>query len=130
MTLHVYYEHKCPACQAFFIPFEPGVPCPNCGRAADEVFDFVPQAASSLEFNLKTYGSYAPPAWYVGSLGDHCLRLLFTVFEAFRTREDPAEDFETCLDRKLASLDWGGQLYFEKHLRALALKVHAAMGTA
>jgi len=127
MTWHVPYEHRCGGCQAFFIPYAPGVNCPKCGRASSEVFDFVPQAAASLRLNLKNYGGYLPPAWYVGSLGDHCLRLLFTGFEAFRTREDPAETFEACLDRKLAAMDWGEQFYLLGHVRDLALKVRARL---
>ena len=67
MTVHVRYEHKCAACQAFYIPYAPGVACPQCGRQESEVFDFVPQAVESLRFNLRSYGSYLPPAWYVGS---------------------------------------------------------------
>jgi hypothetical protein len=127
MTLHVYYEHQCAGCQAFFIPYQPGVRCPKCGQAAAEVFDFVPQAASSLRFNLASYGSYLPPAWYVGSLGDHCLRLLFAAFEAYRTRADQAEGFADCLERKLTSMQWGEQTYMLGHVRDIALKVRAAL---
>ena len=78
MTVHVHYEHRCAGCGAFFIPYEPGLPCPKCAAPAAEAFDFIPQAAASLRFNLQSYGGYLPPAWYVGSLGDHCLRLLFS----------------------------------------------------
>ena len=126
MTLHVYCEHQCAGCQAFFIPFAPGLDCPRCGRPSEESFDYVPQAAASLRFNLEAYGSYQPPAWYVGSLGDHCLRLLFGLFEAFRTREDQAETFEACLERRLGAMDWGEQPYLRDHVRALALQVRAA----
>lgn len=127
MTVHVHYEHRCAGCSAFFIPYAPGVSCPKCGRAAAEVFDFIPQAAASLRFNLESYGSYLPPAWYVGSLGDHCLRLLFSAFEAWRTRPDPAEGFESCLERKLGAMEWGDQIYMLAHVRDLAAAARAAL---
>ena len=130
MTIHVYYEHRCGACGAFYIPFAPGVACPKCGRIEGEVFDFAAQAASSLRFNLQAYGKYLPPAWYVGSLGDHCLRLLFRIFEGFRTRADPSVEFPAFLDRELAVMDWGEQPYFEKHVRDLALKVRSVLEEA
>jgi hypothetical protein len=63
----------------------------------------------------------------VGSLGDHCLRLLFTAFEAYRTRLDPAEGFTECLERKLAAMDWGDQLYMLGHVRDIALEVRAEL---
>jgi hypothetical protein len=127
MTLHVYYEHQCAGCRAYYIPYAPGVACPRCGRREAQVFDFVPQAAASLRFNLESYGSYLPPAWYSGSLGDHCLRLLFAAFEAYRTRPDPAEGFADCLERKLAAMEWGDQLYLLGHVRDIALKVQAVL---
>jgi hypothetical protein len=127
VTVHVYYEHKCAGCQAFYIPYAPGVACPKCGRQESEVFDFIPQAVASLRFNLMTYGSYLPPAWYAGSLGDHCLRLLFAAFEAYRTRPDQAESFADCLERKLTAMEWGEQVYMLGHLRDIALKVRAVL---
>jgi len=127
VTLHVSYDHACGGCGAFFIPFAPQESCPRCGRPATETFDFVPQAVASLRFNLETYGQYLPPAWYVGSLGDHCLRLLFMVFDGFRTKDDPAEPFEVYLDRRLAAMGWGEQPYLQVHVRSLALKVRAVM---
>ena len=127
MTVHVRYEHQCPGCRAHYIPYAPGVPCPQCERPSQESFDFVPQAAASLRFNLRTYGSYLPPAWYVGSLGDHCLRLLFAAFESFRTRADVSESFAACVERKLSAMDWGEQGYLRGHMRDIALQVHSAM---
>ena len=123
MTVHVHYEHRCAGCGAFFIPYEPGLPCPKCAAPAAEDFDFVPQAAASLRFNLQSYGSYLPPAWYVGSLGDHCLRLLFSAFEAWRTRPDPSESFDSALERKLGAMEWGDQLYMLGHVRDIARRV-------
>ncbi|MGB9877236.1 MAG: hypothetical protein ACPLPS_05670 [bacterium] len=62
MTLHIHYDHQCPNCGAFYIPYE-DVPCPNCGLMEEERFDFIPQAVESLLYNLHRYGSYFPPAF-------------------------------------------------------------------
>ncbi len=35
-------------------------------------------------YNLHSYGSYQPPAWYVGSLGDHVLNIVFSLLEQDR----------------------------------------------
>lgn len=31
MTMHVVYDHECPACEALYIPYDEDVPCPRCG---------------------------------------------------------------------------------------------------
>ena len=31
MSLHIMYDHQCAKCEAFYIPYEEGVTCPNCG---------------------------------------------------------------------------------------------------
>ena len=85
MTLHVHYDHQCPNCMAYYIPYDKDVPCPCCGFVEQERFDFIPQAAMSAHYNLETQGSYVPGAWYTGSLGDHILSLLFPLLEKYRT---------------------------------------------
>lgn len=129
MTRHVPYDHECPGCGACFIPFEAGLPCPRCGRAAAEAFDFMPQAVASLRFNLDAAGSFLPRAWYVGSLGDHVLKLLFIVFEGFRGRDAAAreEPFDAYLDRALGAMRWGDQDYLRTHVRDIARRVRAMM---
>lgn len=91
MTLHVTYEHQCPKCAAYYIPYDEVVPCPQCGLIVKDRFDYIEQAAVSMRFN-KREGSYIPSipsAWLVGSLGDHILSLLFLIFDAY---EDEAPD--------------------------------------
>lgn len=127
MTLHVPCDHACAGCGALFIPYAEGAACPKCGRAADRFVDFIPQAAASLRRNLGAEGGYLPRAWYVGSLGDHVLKLLFIVFEGFRTSAGAAP-FEAYLDRKLGAMNWGDQPYLRDHVRDIARRVRAAMG--
>jgi uncharacterized Zn finger protein (UPF0148 family) len=64
LTLHIFYTHQCHKCGAFYIPYDKDVPCPNCGLVEKERFDYIPRATESLNFNLKEYGRYIPPAWY------------------------------------------------------------------
>jgi len=125
MTLHVVYDHRCPQCSAFYIPFDQDVPCPNCGAVEAERFDYVPQAAASLRYNLETQGSYVPAAWWVGSLGDHLLHLLFSVFEQYRKQE--AVDFSEFASIYLSSLKWGDQPYLRQHVLDIALRVYDAL---
>ena len=42
MSLHIMYDYQCSKCEAFYIPYEEGVTCPNCGLDEDEVYDITP----------------------------------------------------------------------------------------
>lgn len=84
MTYHVSFKHKCPKCGAYDIPFDKDVPCPRCGELEEKRFNFIPEAAKSAHFNLTSRGGYVPGAWYVGSLGDHILHILFQVLDYHR----------------------------------------------
>ncbi len=122
MTLHVVYDHACEHCGAFYIPYDREVPCPNCGAVEEERFDYIPQAVQSLRFNKRRGGTYMPPAWWVGSLGDHILRLLFSLFDAYESRE-ANEGFAEFAASYLADMNWGDQGYLEKHVLAIAIRI-------
>jgi hypothetical protein len=123
MTLHIPYNHQCAKCQAYYIPYEKNVPCPNCGFLEDERFDYIPQALASLKYNLETEGSYLPAGWWVGSLGDHILFILFKLFEQFKTQKEQA-DFATFAKDALEKIDWGSQTYLKKHIHSIALRIY------
>ena len=126
MTMHVVYSHQCANCKAYYIPYDADVPCPRCGRVEAERFDYIPQAAASMRFNRESYGSYTPGAWWVGSLGDHILRLLFGLFDAHAA--PPGQPFEQFLDQRLAQMEWDDQEYMRDHLRGIALRVAGELG--
>jgi hypothetical protein len=121
MTLHVVYTHQCGACQAFYIPYD-DVPCPRCGQTEAERFDYIPQAAASMRYNKETGGSYTPPAWWVSSLGDHILSLLFALFDGFSERHQH-RSFDEYLSARLNEMTWGDQEYLKGHLEGIARRV-------
>ena len=121
MTLHVVYTHQCGACQAYYIPYD-DVPCPRCGQKETERFDYIPQAVESMRYNLQTGGSYTPGAWWVGSLGDHILSLLFGLFDGYEEQKG-AVGFEEYLVDRLLAMQWGDQDYLREHLHGIALRV-------
>jgi hypothetical protein len=125
LTLHIHYNHQYPKCEAYYIPFDNAVPCPNCGLVEEERFDFVPKAAGSIMFNLHEYGSYAPDGWGVSSLGDHILLILFGVFESFRLSR--RSDFEVFTKERLSKAEYGDQKYLEKHIYEIAVRVYEEM---
>jgi len=88
MSYHVTYNHECPKCGAYYIPFDQAVPCPKCGEVESKRFDFIPEAATSANMNLIYGGRYVPVAWWVGSLGDHILTIIFGLLDEHR--EDTA----------------------------------------
>jgi hypothetical protein len=127
MTLHVVYSHQCGHCAAFYIPYD-AVPCPRCGTVEQERFDYIPQAAASMRYNKEGGGSYTPPAWWVGSLGDHILSLLFGLFDGYETA-GPGQGFESYLSERLAAMRWGDQEYLRDHVRDIALRIRAHFNT-
>lgn len=124
MTVHASYTHHCPACAAFYIPFD-SVPCPRCGLLEKERDDFIPLAVTSVRWNMEMYGSYVPGAWFVGGLGDHLLLILFHIFE--RWKEKPGAGFQSAIDEELSPGDWGDQLYLKDHVALMAQRVYEEM---
>tara|TARA_B100001123_G_scaffold267470_1_gene297773 strand:- start:910 stop:1233 length:324 start_codon:yes stop_codon:yes gene_type:complete len=90
MTIHIDYNHSCSGCEALYIPFDEGIVCPKCGLGEPETFDYIPQAVASMKFN-KADGRYRPGAWMVGSLGDHVLNLMFSLFDEFESEQQNEE---------------------------------------
>ena len=129
MTLHIHYEHQCPNCAAYYVPYDEDVPCPCCGLVEEERFDFVPQAAASAHFNLETQGSYIPTAWWVGSLGDHILHLLFPLLERNRT-ESTGQAFSDMARKALNQMNWGDQPYLCEHIHEIAVRVFEELSAA
>ena len=127
MTMHVVYSHECPSCKAYYIPHDTDVPCPRCGEVEEERFDYIPQAAMSMRVNKQSGGKYTPGAWWVGSLGDHILHLLFGIFDGYEAQKGET-GFEQFLDQRLAQMQWGDQEYLGRHLRGIALRVRDELG--
>lgn len=119
MTLHVVYSYTCPQCEAHYIPYDAEVVCPRCGAPSTETFGYISQAAVSIAYNLDRYGTYIPPAWWVGSLGDHILHVLFPVFEKFRL-QNTSTDFSEFALMHLSALNWGDQTYLRDHVIRIA----------
>jgi hypothetical protein len=123
MTPHVHYDHQCPFCKAYYIPYDVDVPCPDCGLVEQERFDFIPQAVASARFNLETHGSYVPTAWFACSLADHILWLLFGLLENQR-KEPDGQPFEGLAHKTLEYMNWGTQAYLRDHVYAIAVRVY------
>ena len=126
MTLHIFYDHRCPSCEAFYIPYDADVPCPQCGLLEKERFNYIPLAAESLLFNKREYGSYIPFAWLADSLGDHILFLLFRLFAGYE-EQPPSTDFDEFASEVLSKMQWGDQQYLCSHVQGIALRIHQDM---
>lgn len=122
MTLHVDYDHQCARCNALYIPYDTTITCPKCNLLEQERFDFIPEALGSLRFNKATTGSYLPQAWYVGSLGDHILLVLFGLFDEFE--DSSAEDVNVFAREYLEVKTWGDQAYLKGHVYGIVLRLY------
>lgn len=124
MTIHVVYDHKCEKCGALYIPYDAGVPCPNCGLVEAERFNYIAEAAASLRFN-KEEGSYRPAVWWVGSFGDHILSVLFGLFDEYENTRP--ENFAAFAAEWLSSKNWGDQQYLQGHILGIAVRLHGVL---
>lgn len=120
MTLHISYDHQCPQCAAFYIPYDDEVPCPRCGLVESERINYIQQAAMSLRMN-KTKGSYVPAAWWAGSLGDQVLYRLFILFDAYEKMNPP--DFHAFAASRLEQIKWGDHPYLKDHVVGIAVRL-------
>jgi hypothetical protein len=127
MTMHVVYDHECPSCGAHYIPYDENVPCPRCGAVESARFDYIPQAAASMRVNKEFGGSYRPPAWWVGSLGDHILHLLFGLFDGYEAQRGTLP-FEAYVSERLHLMQWGDQEYLRNHIAGIAMRVRDELG--
>jgi len=59
MTMHVIYDHECPQCGAYYIPYDHDVPCPKCGIVEENRFDYITEAALSMRFNKKKESGFS-----------------------------------------------------------------------
>lgn len=78
MTVHSDVDNKCKYCDTPFVPIPELPTCPKCQRKSDVIFaDFVKDTIFSAQFNVSHYHSFIPPAWYVGTIGDHYYNIAF-----------------------------------------------------
>jgi hypothetical protein len=113
----------CPKCKAYYIPYEKNIPCPRCGHLERKHVNFINKAVDSAIFNLELYGSYFPPFWYEGSLGDHVLRIIFILLE--RHKMDPnGKSFNDVARETLEQMEWKDQQYLKNHIYSIAKKVY------
>ncbi|RMF94709.1 MAG: TFIIB-type zinc ribbon-containing protein [Candidatus Schekmanbacteria bacterium] len=126
MTLHIHYTYQCPNCDAYYIPYSKDILCPKCGSKSEEIFDYITEALNSMHFNLEAYGKFTPPAWYVGSLGDHILSLLFPIFDHYENHPN-GKSFELVSKNILESMNWADQLYLLPHVHQIALEIYGKL---
>ena len=121
MTIHVDYDHQCARCNALYIPYDIAIACPKCNLLEPERFDFISQALGSMHFNKATTGSFLPGGWYVGSLGDHILFLLFTLFHKYEHSSNI--DFNIFARKFLEAKKWADQEYLKDHVYGIATRL-------
>jgi hypothetical protein len=122
-TSRIRYTHRCPACQAYYIPYDSDICCPRCGLLEEQRIDYVELVAAAARANLEAGGSYLPAGWWNGSLGDHILFILFRLLEHHRLI--PAgQSFEHMTWATLERSNWDEQAYLREHIYGIALRVY------
>lgn len=121
MTYHFFScdTHQCSQCEAFFLPFEQGLPCPRCGEPATEFHDFLAEAIAGLTIHKRQYGRFSPGAFFVGGFAEHVFLLLCNSLDAI----DGAANFEEAMRRHLDDCEWGDQQYLRSHVYDIAVRI-------
>jgi len=125
MSLHIMYNHQCSKCEAYYIPYEEGVVCPNCGHDEKEPYDLVPILANSAKYQMDIMGLYTPIAWWTGSFGDHVALIIFQILDAYD--KQMGQKFQNIAFKYCSSRSWGNQLYMKDHICDLSYKVFLAL---
>jgi len=121
MSLHIMYDHQCSKCEAFYIPYEKGIVCPNCGLDEEDIYDIIPRLVSSANYQMDTMGFCTPIAWWTGSFGDYVALLIFQVLDAFHAQKE--KSFQEFALEYFDKFTWDDQLYMKNHIRDLSYKV-------
>lgn len=122
MSLHIMYNHQCPKCGAYYIPYKEDTPCPKCGFVEGDKVDIVSEIVNSANYQMICNGFYTPLVWYIGSFGDHVASLIFEVLDKFYQQDKKSFDevsFEYFNDG-----EWGKQLYLKGHIIDLSKEAY------
>jgi len=123
--IHIMHDHKCSQCKAFYLPYEKGVVCPNCGFHEEDVYDIVPKLTQIAKLQIDKIGLYTPIVWWKGSFVDNVALLIFQALDAFE--EDGGEDFKQFVQEYFDNKKWGNQLYMKNHVKDLAYRVYLSI---
>lgn len=122
MSMHIMYNHQCTNCEAYYIPFDKDVVCPNCGANEEELAEgIISRIVSSANYQKEMFGIYTPIAWWQGSFGDYVALLIFKVLDAYEEQEEYSftEFAQIHFDKR----QWGNQLYMKSNIFELSCKV-------
>jgi len=125
MTLHISYDHTCPSCGTYYIPFDKDIACPKCNLMEEERFYFIPEAAKSAYYNLINEGRYQPASWYIGSYADHTLHLLFITLERHRLNEANISFEEFAKELVYKKINWEDETFYRNYFFQIACRVYS-----
>ncbi len=94
MVLKSQIEYQCPQCRLAWLPFAPGLKCPNCNRDVPdtEVTGIVAEALESARFNKRLYGHFELEYWIARRLGDRYMEWGFRTLQLAEAQPGSAPD--------------------------------------
>lgn len=122
MQTFIEYDHNCPNCDAYYIPFNQNTVCPNCGFAEDERFDYIERVVDFIENNLEDYSWIKPDEIEANSFADHVLMLTLQSLEfyAYKRNEFTIDDALSYFFNKVQFKD---QEYLRFHIQNISKEV-------
>ena len=122
MSLHIMYDHQCIKCEAYYIPYDKDIVCPNCGLNEEEIAEgIISRIVSSANYQKEIFGIYTPIAWWTGSLGDHVALLIFQCLDAYEEQNE--KNFTEFAQIYFDKRQWGNQLYMKNNIYGLSCRV-------
>ena len=127
MTYHIHTDdYYCTKCSVIYVPYEKGMPCPNCGQPEEsqgENYYFIDKLAQSMRTHKLQFRRFQPPAWIASSCTEYVQLACFKTFDLIEKYPDKG------LDHILGLLQLDGEEINDnmtKHMKKIILEVEPA----
>jgi hypothetical protein len=123
MTWHFFDgdDIDCPSCGANYLPFEEAQPCPRCGTPSAEYFRFLDDVVAALRIHKSQYGTYCPPAYFVGGAAERNFLHVARWLDALE--QDGGEINDAAIAAQLQEVEWGEYEYLRSYFQLLLDRV-------
>src|SRR5204863_3746810 len=125
-TIKSQIDYACPTCAFTWLPYAPGLHCPQCARPVPEkeVTEIIQETLESAKFNKRLYGKFELEFWLARRLGDRYLQWAFKALDL--AEKSPELSAEKVALATLLDLDLEEMTPYREHILGyLAASVEA-----
>ncbi len=116
MTIKSQIDSACPTCALAWLPYEPGLKCPRCGRSIPDQDStaIVQETLDSAKFNKRLYGKFELEFWITRRLGDRYFAWAFKALDF--AEQNPEMSAEKAALASLMELDLEEMTPYREHM--------------